>query len=84
MFIKHCLIPQILFKMKPETLSDKPKWDDIEAKVEVGQGGVPLPNSTFGLQLKTCVKMDKPENMKLGGSVFFKCFTFSSANYSNS
>ena len=62
-------IIQILFKMKPETLSDKPKWDDIEAKVEVGQGGVPLPNQAFGLQLKTCVKMDKPENMKLGGFV---------------
>ena len=53
--------------MKPETLSDRPKWDDLEAKVEVGQGGVQMPNSAFGLQIKTCVKMDKPENMKLGG-----------------
>ncbi|KAL5265118.1 hypothetical protein ACHWQZ_G006007 [Mnemiopsis leidyi] len=65
-------IGEILFKMKPETLSDKPKWDDIEAKVEVGQGGVPLPNQTFGLQLKTCVKMDKPENMKLGGLLYIR------------
>ena len=70
--------------MKPETLSDKPKWDDIEAKVDVGQGGVPLPNSTFGLQLKTCVKMDKPENMKLGGSVVFSVLLFSSALHLNS
>lgn len=65
-------IGEILFKMKPETLSDKPKWDDLEAKVEVGQGGVALPNQAFGLQIKTCVKMDKPENMKLGGLLYIR------------
>ena len=28
---------QIAFKMKPETLSDRPAWNDLECEAEVGQ-----------------------------------------------